>query len=75
MEFKGKHEKIAKGEHWPDWANYIVGLGDGWELFEDVKEGEAWMAEYRETHKNDFKPYVPKAEDESPKMGAIGFAA
>lgn len=70
---KFKKGLIKRGEPWPEWANFIVGVAEGFEAFEDEKSYEKFLKNYREKHKNDVHiPYKPE-EDETPRMGKIGF--
>ena len=38
-------------EGWPEWSRYVVGVAGGFHVFEDEKEGEAFLSAYFEDQK------------------------
>lgn len=60
------------GEKWPEWGLFIIGIGGGFQMFEDEAESTKWYEEFKKLHAND-KPVSFKNEDEEVEPGKIGF--
>ena len=58
---------------WPEWANLLIGIKEGFMCFESEKEGRVWYEAYKGEH-----PYVPsqiQREEDQTFTNRIGFAA
>ena len=78
-----RHEFIAKGNMWPEWGSFIVGVAGGYEVFENDEDGTKWLEKFEKSQslKRSSEKKAEKKEEEKyferelPYTGPIGFRA